>query len=291
MSELAMVLIGGAKFGAIYALAALGIVVIHKATKVVNFAQGGLVLLGAVGAYIVVVQLRWPYAIAYALVPPVVGICAVALEVAILRRLRRADLYTVVIATIFLGIALSEGVRLSYRTDILTVPGVFRAVPIFIDDVIVTPEQIWVVGGAVVVAAISIALFQHGGIGRSMRAMASNIRGAQLCGYSVSWVYALTWFFGGTLAGLAGVFTAPVKGITPELAVSTVAAAFVAAVIGGFDSLIGAILGGFILGISETLAAAYVSSAMKSAISFILLFAVLLARPQGLFAARKIRNV
>ncbi len=291
MSELLMVLIGGAKFGAIYSLAALGIVVIHKATKVVNFAQGGLVLLGAVGAYITVVQWRWPYAAAYLLVPPAIGACAVVLEVTILHRLRRADLYTVVIATIFLGIALSEGVRLAYRTDIMTVPGVFKPVPIFLGDVIVMPEQIWVAAGTLLVAGICIALFQYGGVGRSMRAMASNVRGAQLCGYSIGRVYAQAWFFGGALAGLAGVFTAPVKGITPELAVSTVASAFVAAVIGGFDSLIGAVLGGLILGLSETLAAAYVSSAFKSAVSFILLFAVLMVRPQGLFSARKIRNV
>jgi branched-chain amino acid transport system permease protein len=291
MSELAMVIIGGAKFGAIYSLAALGIVVIHKATKVVDFAHGGLVLLGAVGAYVTVGQWHWPYALAYVVVPVAVGICAVGLEVVVLRSLRRADLYTVVIATIFLGIALSEGVRLAYRTDILTVPGVFQATPIFIDEVIVMPEQLWVIGGVLAAAGIGIALFQYGGLGRSMRAMASNIRGAQLCGYSIGQVYALAWFFGGALAGLAGVFTAPVKGITPDLAVATVAAAFVAAVIGGFDSLIGAVLGGLILGISETLAAAYVSSAMKSAVSFILLLVVLLLRPNGLFAERKIRNV
>ncbi|MDH7799269.1 MULTISPECIES: branched-chain amino acid ABC transporter permease [unclassified Beijerinckia] len=291
MAEFFMVVIGGAKIGAIYALAALGVVVIHKATKVVNFAHGGLVLLGAVGAYIVVVALEWNYAFAYLLVPPAVGLCAVALELIVLRTLRRADLYTVVIATIFLGIALSEGVRLSHRAEILAVPAVFSPIPLIFDGVIIMPEQIWVICGVLAAAAAGIVLFQYGRIGRSMRAMASNIRGAQLCGYSIEGVYALAWFFGGTLAGLAGVFTAPVKGVTPELAVSTVAAAFVAAVIGGFDSLIGAILGGLLLGISETLAAAYVSSATKSATSFILLFAVLMIRPQGLFAGGRVRNV
>jgi branched-chain amino acid transport system permease protein len=121
--------------------------------------------------------------------------------------------------------------------------------------------------------------------------MAANMRGAQLCGYSVNRVYALAWFLGGALAGVAGVFVAPSKGVSPDLAVSTITTAFVAAVIGGFDSLIGAILGGLILGLAETLTASYISSAAKSAISFVLLFAVLIWRPDGLFPEAKKRRV
>ena len=105
-----------------------------------------------------------------------------------------------------------------------------------------------------------------------MRAMAANPRGAALCGYSADRVNALAWFLGGALAGLAGVFAAPSKGVSPELAISMITAGFVAAVIGGFDSLRGALIGGLILGVAETLAAGYVSSAMKNAVSFLLLF-------------------
>jgi branched-chain amino acid transport system permease protein len=102
---------------------------------------------------------------------------------------------------------------------------------------------------------------------------------------------AVAWFLGGALAGLAGVFAAPSKGISPELSISMVTAGFVAAAIGGFDSLRGALFGGLILGLAETFAAAYVSSAMTNAISFLLLFMVLLWRPEGLFPEAKIRDV
>ena len=89
----------------------------------------------------------------------------------------------------------------------------------------------------------------------------------------------------------AGVFAGPSKGVSPELAISMITAGFVAAVIGGFDSLRGALIGGLILGIAETIAAGYVSSAMKNAVSFLLLFVVLLWRPQGLFPEAKLRDV
>ena len=102
---------------------------------------------------------------------------------------------------------------------------------------------------------------------------------------------ATAWFLGGALAGLAGVFAVPSKGVTPDLAIFMITAGFVAAVIGGLNSLRGAVLGKIILGIAETMAAAYVSSAMKNAVSFLLLLVVLLWRPQGLFPEAKIRDV
>jgi branched-chain amino acid transport system permease protein len=134
-------------------------------------------------------------------------------------------------------------------------------------------------------------LFRHGKIGRGMRAMASNVRGAQLCGYSVDRVYMFAWFVGGALAGLTGVFVAPVSGVSVELSIAVITSGFVAGVLGGFDSLRGAILGGLLLGVVESLAAAYVSSAMKNCVSFVLLFFVLMWRPEGLFPERAPRRV
>lgn len=295
MGELLMVLVGGAKFGAIYALAALGLVLIHKATRIVNFAHGGLVMLGAYATYIVVVDWEWPYWTAFLVVPVVIGALSAALEYAILRPLRRADLFIVLIGTIFLGIALSESFRLTSNTEMLAVPPAVGGSPFILRwegfFAIVTREQIFVILGALAAGLAGIALFRYSVLGRSMRAMASNPRGAQLCGYSVETVYASAWFLGGALAGLAGVFAAPSSGVSPDLAVAIVAAAFVAAVIGGFDSLAGAVIGGLLLGVAETLSAAYVSSAMKSAVSFTLLFIVLLWRPEGLFPEAKRRHV
>jgi branched-chain amino acid transport system permease protein len=290
-AEFLMIMIGGLKFGAIYSLAALGIVVIHKATRIVNFAHGAFALFGAYATYGIVVDLDLGYWPAYLLVPIAVGVLAALVDLLILRPVRQADMFALITSTIFIGIGLSEVYRLVQNTEMLGVPNPVSGSPIFLGDVIITKEQIWVFAGAIFCSLIGVAIFGYARLGRGLRAMASNARGAVLCGYSPDRMNAIAWFLGGALAGLAGVFAAPSKGISPELAISMITAGFVAAVIGGFDSLRGALFGGLILGVAETLAAGYVSSAMKNAVSFLLLFIVLLWRPEGLFPEAKTRDV
>jgi len=291
LGQLGFVVLAGIKFGVLYALAALGLVVVHKATKTVNFAHGAFAMLGAFASFLMVVSWQWPYWAAYVAIPLVIGLAAAAIELVILRRLRQADMFTVVIATVFLGIAISEGFRLTYNTELLAVPSLFSGPPFILAGVIVTRDTAWVIGGALLTALACIALFGYGRLGRGMRAMAANMRGAQLCGYSVDGVYMLAWFLGGALAGATGVFIAPVTGVSVDLSIAIITAGFVAGVIGGFDSPRGAIVGGLLLGLAESLSAAYVSSAMKSCISFLLLFLVLMWRPQGLFPERSGRRV
>jgi branched-chain amino acid transport system permease protein len=291
LAELVMIVVGGLKFGAIYSLAALGIVVIHKATRIVNFAHGAFVLAGGWATYGIVDAFGLGYWPAYLLVPIATGLLAAAVELAVLRPIRQADMFALITSTIFIGIGLSELYRLIQNTEMLGVPNPFPGRPIFIGNVIITKEQIWVFSGAILSALIGVAIFGYAPLGRGLRAMAANARGAALCGYSTDGMNAMAWFLGGALAGLAGVFAAPSKGVSPELAISMITAGFVAAAIGGFDSLRGALLGGLILGLAETFAAAYVSSAMTNAVSFLLLFVVLLWRPDGLFPEAKIRDV
>jgi branched-chain amino acid transport system permease protein len=291
LAVLGPVLLAGLKFGALYALAALGLVIVHKATKTVNFAHGAFAMLGAFVSFLVVVKWKWAYWLAYLLIPPTIGLVAAGVESVILRRLRRADMFTTVIATVFLGIALSEAFRLTYNTELLAVPEIFGGEPFIVADVYITRDTLWIIAGALVTAVACVLLFRYGKLGRGMRAMASNVRGAQLCGYSIDHVYMLAWFLGGSLAGLTGVFIAPVTGISVELSIQVITAGFVAGVIGGFDSPRGAIVGGLLLGVAESLAAAYVSSAMKNCVSFLLLFVVLMWRPDGLFPERTARRV
>src|SRR5271165_1650049 len=269
LAELGPVLLAGIKFGALYALAALGLVVVHKATKTVNFAHGAFAMLGAFASFLIVVKWQWSYWAAYLMIPPAIGLVAAAVEFLILRQLRRADMFTVVIATVFLGIALSEGFRLTYNTELLAVPALFAGAPFIVGGVFVTRDSLWVIAGALVAAGAAVAMFR----------------------YSIDRVYMLAWFLGGALAGLTGVFIAPVTGVSVELSIAVITAGFVAGVIGGFDSPRGAILGGLLLGIAESLSAAYVSSAMKNCVSFLLLFLVLMWRPNGLFPEKAARSV
>jgi branched-chain amino acid transport system permease protein len=291
ISEFVMIVVGGLKIGAIYSLTAIGIVVIHKATRTVNFSHGAFVLCGAYATYGVVEVLHIGYWAAFIVASLAAGLLAVIVEFGILRPIRQADSFAVITATIFVGIGLAEVYRLFQNTEMLAVGGMVRGRPFFIGDAMITREQIAVVGGAMIAASLGIAIFAYAKVGRGMRAMAANPRGAVLCGYSSDTMNALAWLIGGAMAGLAGAFAAPSTGVSAELSISMVTAGFAAAVIGGFDSLKGALLGGLILGVAETMAAGYVSSAMKNAVSFLLIFGVLLYRPQGLFPEAKIRNV
>jgi branched-chain amino acid transport system permease protein len=257
----------------------------------VNFAHGAFTMLGSFASFLIVVKWQWTYFAAYLLIPPAIGAAAAAIESLILRPLRRADTFTVVIATVFLGIALAEAFRLTYNAELLAVPPPFVGVPFVVAGVYLSQDSLWVIAGALVTAVACVLLFRYGRLGRGMRAMASNMRGAQLCGYSIDGVYMLAWVIGGALAGLTGVFIAPVTGVSVDLSISIITAGFVAGVIGGFDSPKGAIAGGLLLGIAESMSAAYVSSAMKSCISFLLLFVVLMWRPEGLFPEKAARGV
>ncbi len=291
MTQYLLLTMGGLRIGAIYALSALGLVVIHKATKTVNFAHGAFIMLGAYGAFLGVVKWGLPYWLVYLLVPAGVGALAAVLEYHLFRRIRLADAFTVVITTVFVSILATEWIRIIFESDVLAVPSVISGAPFIIGKLIVTPETGWIVGGAVSVGLIAAYVFGRAPFGRAMRAMSANIRGAQLCGYSVDRIYAQAWFLGGGLAGLAGVFAAPRLGVSPELSAATIVPAFVAAIIGGFDSLVGAIIGGLVLGLLETYTAAYISGTFKNAFTFLMLLGVLLFRPEGLFAARTTRRV
>jgi branched-chain amino acid transport system permease protein len=291
MTEFLLLSLGGLRIGAVYALSALGLVVIHKATKTVNFAHGAYIMLGSYGAYVGVVTLGLSYGLVYVLVPIGVGLLAAAIEYILFRRIRIADAFTVVITTVFVSILISEWIRIVFESEVMAVPSAVSGTPFQFGPLILTPETGWIVGGALSFGLASAYLFARSGLGRAMRAMASSIRGAQLCGYSVDKIYAQAWFFGGGLAGLAGVFAAPRLGVSPDLAAATIVPAFVAAIIGGFDSLIGALLGGLLLGLLETYTAAYISGTFKNPVAFLLVLAVLLFKPEGLFAPSRLRRV
>ena len=139
-------------------------------------------------------------------------------------------MFALITSTIFIGIGLSEVYRLVQNTEMLGVPNPVPGRPIFIGDVIITKEQIWVFAGAILSSLIGLAIFGYARLGRGLRAMAANARGAAFCGYSTDGMNAMAWFLGGALAGLAGVFAAPSKGVSPELAISMITAGFVAAV-------------------------------------------------------------
>ncbi len=249
-------------------------------------------MLGAFASFLVVVQWQWAYWLAYLLIPPAIGLVAAAIEFILLRRLRRADMFTIVIATVFLGIALDEAFRLTYNTELLAVPEVFAASAVSsgamstsqrtrsgLSPARSSPRSAACWCFATARSGVACARWRQTSAAPSSAATRS-IR-------SICWP--------GSSAAPSPVLPAfssrRSRASRSNLSIQIITAGFVAGVIGGFDSPRGAIIGGLLLGVAESLSAAYISSAMKNCVSFLLLFVVLMWRPDGLFPEKASRRV
>ena len=154
--------------------------------------------------------------------------------------------------------------------------------PLEFGGVLITPERLGIMVTVVIVVAMLMLFFQYSKLGKAMRATAQSQEAASLMGISVPGIFSKTWALGSALGGIAGMLIAPLVGINTELG-GVLIPGFVAAIVGGFTSIPGAIVGGLMVGVLENLGGVYVSSSFKRVTSFIILIAVLMIRPAGLF--------
>jgi branched-chain amino acid transport system permease protein len=283
-------LISGVSLGSIYALVALALVIPFKASGVLNFGQGEMVTLGAYIALVLSLTTSLPYYVIVPLTLLLAALVGLLLERLFIRYLIKAPEFTIVIGTFALGLMVKFAIRLYWQDSVyaLAVPfstnpwllGAIRVNPVFVSIIVFT---------AVLVGALAL-FFQRTRAGKAMRAVSQNQEAARLMGVGVEWVFAATWALGTAIAALAGILFAPVTGIHPEIG-NLILKAFVAAVIGGFNSLPGAVIGGLMLGLIETFSGAIVSSTFKNVVAFAVLILVLLVRPYGLFGSAGARRV
>jgi branched-chain amino acid transport system permease protein len=274
-------LASGLTAGGVYALIALGFVLIYKSTDVVNFAQGELVTWGAYFGLVTFVALHLPFPLAFLLALAASGALGLVIERVAMRPLLGGPALTSIIATIGVGLVLQNAIRLIWGGDIQPFPPVFDATPRVLGPVRVTAQSAYVLLLAIVLMAAFAAFFRFTRTGTAMRATAQNRPAAALMGVRVERMNTLAWVLGGTLAGAAGVLLAPLIVVAPDMGFVALKA-FAAAILGGFSSFAGAIFGGFVLGVVESLAGAYVSTAFKDIVSFAVIIGVLVLRPAGL---------
>jgi branched-chain amino acid transport system permease protein len=280
---LAQLLASGIAVGSLYAMVALGFTLVWNASSTVNFAQGQLVMLGAFIGYTVVKLWAWPYWLAIPAVMVASFAVGVVLERLTIRPVRRLDPLMFIIITIGTAITLESLARNVWGPQTFTVRGISGDALIHFGDVIVTAQTFWIVG-IVGLMLIGLYLFLYRtAIGRAMRAAAQDRETAAQMGIPVSLTVALTFGVNGLLAGLAGLLLAPVVFISATMGTSVTLQAFAAAVLGGFGSLAGAVVGGLLLGVVQVLGAATISGAYSDAITLLVLIGVLVVRPRGLF--------
>lgn len=282
-------LIAGLGIGSIYALVGLGLVLAFKGTGVLNFAQGELVAFGAyIALFLSLLGLPyWAILIGTLLVSAAFGI---ALERTLIRPLMKAPEFTVVVATLAIGLMIKNALRLSWQENIATLNSPLDGLTFRVGQVSINPQYLWIIGCSLAIMGLLAVFFRRTLIGKAMQAVAQNQDAARLMGVRVNRVFPLTFAVSTAVAALAGVLIAPITGIQAEMG-AVIIKGFVAAILGGFNSLPGCVVGALVLGVLETFGGAFFGGTFKDVTAFVLLIVVLLVRPHGIFGGAEARRV
>ena len=276
----------GLGIGAIYALVALGFVLLIRAANVVNFAQGEFSMLGAYLMVILFSGLGLPYLVSMPLAIVVMAGFGVLFAGATYWPLRHRGQLPVIISTIGASIFLSNIVLALYGPAPQVLPNLFDSPGIEVGGVFMDSQYLTIIVVATVMVVLQYLIFEKTLLGKKLQATSQDKEMASLLGIPVATMILITFGYSAALGGLAGVLVAPVLFVSVGMGALISLKAFAANIIGGFGSIPGAILGGLALGIVETFGASFISVPYKDAIAFALLLMFLLIRPQGLFGER-----
>ena len=282
--------VSGLATGCVYALIALGFVLIFKATDVVNFAQGEFVMVSGFISYTLLIRFGIPYWLVLISTIVLSGFVGVILERVVVRPIMDAPIFSIVIATIGASTVLRSAAGIIYGYDVLPLPTIFSKDPVRLGVLNFTAMDVGVIGSSLVIMLILYLFFKFTKTGTAMRATAQSQTAARLMGVSVSRIFSLTWAISAGIGGVAGVLIAPIIYLDPNLGFIGVKA-FAGAILGGFGSIPGAIVGGMLLGIIENLSGYFFNAGIKQVSTYVLLILVLVIRPSGLFGAAPIRKV
>ena len=277
--------VNGLVTGCFYALIALGLTLIFGMMGIVNFAHGEFFVLGGVFAYIFVSLFGVPFWLAVILVVVVMTLIGALFDVLLLRPLRSAHILSTALVTIGLSIFLLNTTLVLFGPSPRAVETGFARAPILIGPVVLTQARLFAVILGIAAIVLAHLLIQKTRLGRAMRATFQNRDAAALVGVNIEFVFTFTFALGTAMAALAGALLGAIFVVHPSTAEVATLKAFVVVILGGMGSFPGAIAGGLILGIVESLWGGFVSSGYQDVIGFVLVILILLFRPTGLFSA------
>jgi branched-chain amino acid transport system permease protein len=284
-SQLIDLLVGGLAIGCVYSLIALGFAMIMRATSIIHFAQGEVMMLGSMcGLTSLWLLPKLPLLLVLAVGMVCSGMIAVAMELAVYRTLRRrrVPIINLITATVGMSILCINAARIIWGSEPLRFPELFATTAYDFAGVRISPQLFWImVMGIALMGALQLFL-KHTRTGIAMQAVAQDPDAAQLVGANLTRITAYTFAIAGMMAGAAGVMLGSMFFAFFEMGFITGLKGFVAATLGGLGSIAGAMLGGILFGLIETFSAVFLSSAYKDGIGMILLIAILLVLPSGL---------
>jgi branched-chain amino acid transport system permease protein len=283
---LGQLIASGLALGSIYALLALSLVLINKSTDVVNFAQGEMAMFGTFICFALLTKAGMPLIAVLVLAAPIGALLGLATERIAIRPLQGAPQVNALIATIGLWMIFHHSAGWIWGYDPVRFPSLFPSDPLNVLGARVAQNSLGIIGVSVLVMILLYLFFAYTRTGIAMRAASMNRRAAQLMGVEVQKVGLLAWALATAISVVSGLLIAPLTFLDFEMMFAVLLKAFAGAILGGFNSLPGAVAGCLLVGVLESLFAAYVSTAFKDTFAFCIIIAVLMLRPQGLFTRR-----
>jgi branched-chain amino acid transport system permease protein len=294
MELLIQVLIAGITIGSIYSLIALGVVLIFKSSGVINFAQGSMVMVGAFITYALVVQFKLPILLSLALTFIISGLMGMVVERFALRYLSGASLISVIMVTMGISYIMDGGALAIWGSSNFTYPKLFPSFSFQLGGVKVSSAYLWSFLASMVLLLVFLLFFKYSKMGLSMRAAADNQKVAVILGISARRVLSLTWIITSAVATAGGILLASISALHVNLSYIGLVV-FPVVILGGLDSIAGAVVGGLIVGALEAIAGVYIApylgGAFQQVASFAFLLIILLIKPYGLFGTKEIERL
>ncbi len=279
-AALVHVIVSGLATGSIYALVAISLVIIYNATRTLNFAQGEMLMISTFVGWTAYQHLRLPLAVVLLVAVAAAAALGWLIERLVIRHAIAATHFDVLIITLGLSLVLRSAAGVVWTHDEFPFPSFFPNRPVAVGPVRVAPVSLGIIGASLTLMLALYLLFARTRFGRAMRAVAQNQRAARLMGISVERVYSASWMLAAAVGAVAGVLIAPVIFLSSKMGLVAING-FIAAVLGGFGSMPGAVVGGMLLGVLENLAPLYLPSGIKHSVPFLLLIGILIVRPAG----------
>ena len=276
----------GLAMGSIYALVALGFVLIFNAVNVVNFAQGEFAMVPAFVCVWLLTRLNIPFALACVITVAFMVVFGIVFQRIAYYPLRNRSFLPVIISTIGVGIFLKNGAQMIFGAEPLSMPRPISVTTVNVFGVLVDPQYIVIIICTLALLCFQYFFFEKTLLGKKMLATAQDKEMARLLGIPVARMIVITFIYSSILGAAAGILVGPIFFVTKEMGGMIGLKAFCSAIVGGFGSVPGAILGGIFLGVIEVFASYYISSAYRDAFAFMILILVLLLRPQGFFGEK-----
>ncbi len=286
------IVIGGIAQGCIYGLIALGLVLIYKTTETVSFAHGELMMLGAFAGFACMSLLGWPFWLSIVVAVVGMGLFGVALERVVIRPILGQPAFTLVMLTIGIGYVARGLVTMipAIGTETHTMPVPYKDQTWNVGGLVLNVEQMVVIAATVVLSAALFALFRYSRVGIAMQASSQNQLAAYYMGIPVKRLNGLVWGLAAAVAAIAGVLLAPITFVYANMGFIGLKA-IPAAVVGGFGSLPGAIVGGLVIGVVEALSGFYLPEGFKDIAPYVVVLVMLVVKPNGLFGDKLRKKV